>query len=77
MGYVNFDRKEYLQYEKEFENTGMECVEQELSEFSNDIESMAFELAYTRYRLAKLESEIEKIIERAEETLKKSRSKAS
>ena len=53
---VDFDRQHYLECEKEFESYSIEDVECELSEFNFDIQDIAFELAYTRYALAKLEN---------------------
>jgi hypothetical protein len=55
----NFDRNEYLAYSDIFEPLEIIDAAPELSEFNNDAENLAFELAYTRYRVAKLELEIE------------------
>jgi len=51
----NFDRDDYLLNSEVFEKVVLETVENELTEFSEDVEDLAFELAYTRYRLAKME----------------------
>ena len=53
-----FDRKSYLDHASLFESVSIEDVEDELCEFNNDAEDLAFELAYTRYRVAKLEQSI-------------------
>ena len=55
----NFDRKEYLAYADIFEPLELTDVCQELSEFNNNAENLAFEFAYTRYRVAKLEVKID------------------
>ena len=55
----NFDRNKYLAYADIFEPLELTDAAPELSEFNNNAESLAFELAYTRYRVAKLEVEIE------------------
>lgn len=53
---IKFDRKNYLALEEIFEVGQLDDVTLELSEFSDDIEDMAYELAYTRYELAKAEA---------------------
>ena len=53
---IKFDRQEYLVFEEIFEVGQLDDVTKELSEFSDDIEDMAYELAYTRYALAKIEA---------------------
>ena len=50
-----FDREDYLQYADKFETNTFDDVETELSQFNDDLEDMAYELAYTRYQLAKAE----------------------
>lgn len=53
---ARFDRQEYLAFEEIFEAGQLDDVTKELCEFSDDIEDMAYELAYTRYALAKCEA---------------------
>ena len=53
---ARFDRQEYLAFEEVFEAGQLDDVTKELCEFSDDIEDMAYELAYTRYALAKAEA---------------------
>ena len=53
---ARFDRQEYLAFEEIFEVGQLDDVTKELCEFSDDIEDMAYELAYTRYALAKCEA---------------------
>jgi len=53
---ARFDRQEYLAFEEVFEAGQLDDVTKELCEFSDDIEDMAYELAYTRYALAKVEA---------------------
>lgn len=63
---IEFNREEYLDCSSEFEEGILNDVEVELSEFSSDAEDLAYELAYTRYWLAKLElqlNQIKKIID--------------
>lgn len=50
-----FDRESYLEHAKVFESVELDDAENELCEFNNDAEALAFELAYMRYRVAKLE----------------------
>lgn len=58
-----FDRKSYLEYAKAFESVELDDAENELCEFNNDAEDLAFELAYMRYRVAKLEQFIRNGVE--------------
>ena len=44
-----------LNHQKVFEQVALDDATDELTEFSEDAEDLAFELAYTRYRVAKLE----------------------
>ena len=53
---ARFDRQEYLAFDEIFEAGQLDDVTKELCEFSDDIEDMAYELAYTRYALAKAEA---------------------
>ena len=53
---IKFDRQEYLALGEIFEVGQLDDVTLELSEFSDDIEDMAYELAYTRYELANAEA---------------------
>lgn len=50
-----FERADYLSLSEQFENHTLDDVESELSEHNHDIEDIAYELAYSRYRIAKLE----------------------
>lgn len=50
-----FEREEYLQHAEAFESLKIDDVENELTEHNYDITDIAYELAYSRYRLAKLE----------------------
>ena len=54
----DFGREEYLECSDEFESITIPDVQHELTEFSDDAIDLAFELAYTRYALAKAELEI-------------------
>lgn len=56
---LSFSRNDYLEFADKFEANKLDSVDPELSEFNNDIEDIAFELAYTRYALAKEELEAE------------------
>lgn len=50
-----FDKKCYLEYSDVFESdVGLVYADKELTEFNEDAEDLAFELAYTRYKLSKL-----------------------
>ena len=51
----DFDRRQYLIDASGFEEKIISDVGSELSEFNEDAEDIAFELAYCRYRIAKLE----------------------
>jgi hypothetical protein len=53
-----FDRNFYLEFSRDFETGKWEDGYFERKEFSDDIEAMALELAYTRYLLAKAENVI-------------------
>ena len=55
---IDFDRKDYLEFSEKFESGDMDDCLEELTEHSYDIESVGFELAYTRYYVAKLEQDI-------------------
>lgn len=50
-----FNRADYLEHAQLFEDVKIDDAENELCEFNNDAEDLAFELAYMRYRVAKLE----------------------
>ena len=54
----SFDRQEYLNNSEEFETISLHDVDSELSEQNEEPESLAYELAYTRYALAKIEAEV-------------------
>ena len=56
---MSFPRDYYLECAEEFEGNRIDCVDQELSEFNYDEEDLAYELAYTRYTLAREELELE------------------
>ncbi|MCP4700500.1 MAG: hypothetical protein GY862_27160 [Gammaproteobacteria bacterium] len=56
---LSFSRDYYLECAEQFEGSCIDCVDQELSEFGGDAEDLAYELAYTRYALAKKEAECE------------------
>jgi len=58
---VSFPRDYYLECAEEFEANRIDCVDQELSEFNHDEEDLAYELAYTRYTLAREELETERL----------------
>ena len=60
---IEFDRQDYLALEEIFEVGQLDDVTLELSEFSDDIEDMAYELAYTRYELAKAEARHNALVE--------------
>jgi hypothetical protein len=55
---ISFSREEYLSVSSVFENETLDDIGSELSEFNEDVEDMAYELAYTRYALAKTEREL-------------------
>ncbi|APG24089.1 hypothetical protein [Syntrophotalea acetylenica] len=58
-----FDRKDYLSDAQSFEAGNIANAETELCEFNEDAEDLAFELAYTRYRVAILEQFIKNATE--------------
>ena len=64
MGYEPcvFEREDYLQNSEIFEGLKLDDVENELSEHNHDISDIAYELAYSRYRIAKLEKIIKSAI---------------
>ena len=66
---MKFDRQEYLALEEIFEVGQLDDVTKELCEFSDDIEDMAYELAYTRYALAKAETRHNALVEAAKSVL--------
>ena len=53
-----FNRNDYLHLAEDFENMYITDGEEEHKEFSGDSEHLAFELAYTRYYLAKAEDRV-------------------
>lgn len=63
MAYIpcQFHRDEYLEVSDIFEKVAISDAENELCEFNNDAEDLAFELAYTRYYLAKAELKLKRI----------------
>ena len=56
-----FDRDSYLENAIQYEANLVDDVSDELSEFSDDIEDIALELAYTRYAYAKIESIVQRL----------------
>lgn len=58
-----FSREDYLEHAQLFEAVKIDGAENELCEFNNDAEDLAFELAYMRYRVAKLEQLIKNGVE--------------
>jgi len=60
---IKFDRQEYMALKEIFDVGQLDDVTTELSEFSDDIEDMAYELAYTRYELAKVEARHNALVE--------------
>jgi len=58
-----FRRQDYLEYRDIFDNVQLEDAENELCEMNNDVEDLAFELAYTRFRVADLEQFIKNGVE--------------
>ena len=60
---LTFDRSHYLSNPDVFEARGLEEVDHELCEFNDHIEDIAYELAYTRYALAKAEGKLHNIEE--------------
>ena len=59
-----FDREEYLLYAEVFEGVNLDRPGLELDEFNEDAKDLAFELAYTRYYLAKAEKLLAASIEK-------------
>ena len=56
----NFNREEYWENRDSFESEdGIYYADSELSEFNEDIEALAFEVAYLRYYLTKAEKKID------------------
>jgi len=55
---LTFDRSEYLSNKDLFESDDIDYVDSEVCEFNNDVEDMAYELAHTRYALAKAEAQV-------------------
>lgn len=60
-----FEREVYLQQSEAFENLTLDDVEEELSEHNYDITDIAYELAYSRYRIAKLEKILRRVHKQA------------
>lgn len=58
-----FNRDEYLEHADLYEAVKIDDATSELCEFNDDAEDLAIELAYMRYRLAKTESDLLKIVE--------------
>ena len=50
-----FNRQDYLMHPEIYEDIKLEDATEELTEFNYDLDDLAFELAYTRYRLSKAE----------------------
>ena len=67
----NFDRNEYLAHTEIFESIKIRDVCQELSEFNSDPQDLAFELAYTRYRVAKLEVQLAEALKQVPKIMKR------
>jgi hypothetical protein len=55
---LTFDRSEYLKNTDVFEDGKLDEADTELCEFNDHIEDIAYELAYTRYALAKAEAQL-------------------
>jgi hypothetical protein len=66
---LQFDRESYLNEHEIYETRTLNDVGWELSEFNGDPESIAYELAYSRYRIAQLEKTITKLDELKNEEL--------
>lgn len=64
---IEFNREDYIEYPRVFEVEGLPDVIAELDEFNHDIEDVAYELAYTRYELAKLERDYAAVTAELEE----------
>jgi len=60
----DFDRNNYLESEQIFEGEMLDDATEEMTEFNDEPESLAYELAYTRYQLAKVEKERDELLER-------------
>lgn len=58
---ILFNRAHYLEHAHLFEAQTVEDVVPELCEFNEDAEDLAWELAYTRYELAKAEKALREI----------------
>lgn len=56
-----FDRSHYIEHMSLFESGMLEDAGIELSEFNHDADDLAFELAYTRARVAFLESRLAEV----------------
>ena len=52
----SFDRAFYLENPEVYQQVGLHDADNELCEFNEDAEDLAFELAYTRHYLAELEA---------------------
>ena len=72
MSEPEFNRSEYLSSGVEFEAGEVETFDEELSEFNENPEDLARELAYTRYYLAKAESIIFRLRRMCEQICKES-----
>lgn len=59
----SFNRNEYLDLREHFEHDDWTDAESELSEFNDDANALAVELAHTRYRLAAAEKLLEEAVE--------------
>lgn len=65
-----FERSHYLELSNIFEDKSLDDVVSELDEFYWDIKSLAYELAYSRYCIAKLEAENAELKKELDEILK-------
>ena len=61
----NFEREVYLQQSEAFDSLTLDDVEEELIEHNHDITDIAYELAYSRYRIAKLEKLLRQVHKQA------------
>lgn len=59
--FVDFNRLNYLEKENYFETASITDPVTELAEFKSDSNRIALELAYTRYRLAKTEEDVQNL----------------
>jgi translation initiation factor 2B subunit (eIF-2B alpha/beta/delta family) len=59
--FVDFNRLNYLEKENYFETASVTDPAAELAEFKSDSNRIALELAYTRYRLAKTEEDVQNL----------------